>query len=356
MPQGPRAPRTLRVAALPGDGIGPEVVAEARKVADAVAPLHGARVEWTAYDVGARRWHETGETLPDSMLAELRGHDAILLGAVGDPSVPSGVLERGLLLRLRFALEHHVNLRPIRLYPGVASPLAGVTPDDVDIVVIRENTEGPYAGAGGSLRTGTPHEVVTQESLNTWYGVERAVRDAFARAAQRPRRRLTWVHKTNVLTHAGDLWQRVVDAVGADFPDVSVDYAHADAAALYLVTDPRRFDVIVTDNLFGDLLTDLGAAIAGGMGLAASGNLDPSGANPSMFEPVHGSAPDIVGTGRADPTAAVLSAGLMLAHLGLAEAADAVERAVAADLAARASTGPRTTTQIGDALAAAVAG
>jgi 3-isopropylmalate dehydrogenase len=350
------ATRALHVAALPGDGIGPEVVTEARKVVDAVTACHGAVVEWTEYDVGARRWHATGEALPDAILDELRGHDAILLGAVGDPSVPSGVLERGLLLRLRFELDHAVNLRPVRLYPGVASPLAGVTSDDVDIVVVRENTEGPYAGAGGSLRTQTPREVVTQESVNTWYGVERAVRDAFRRADERPRRRLTWVHKTNVLTHAGDLWRRVVDAVAPDYPGVSVDYAHADAAALYLVTDPARFDVVVTDNLFGDILTDLGAAIAGGMGLAASGNLDPSGVHPSMFEPVHGSAPDIAGTGTADPTAAVLSAALMLAHLGLGEAAAAVERAVAADLAERAGAGARTTAGVGDALAAAVAG
>ena len=225
------------------------------------------------------------------MLEELRGHDAILLGAVGDPGVPSGVLERGLLLRLRFELDHHVNLRPVKLFPGVASPLAGVGPADIDFVVVREGTEGAYAGAGGFLRKGTPHEVATEESVNTAYGVERVVRDAFARAANRPRRKLTLVHKNNVLVHAGDLWTRTVKAVSADFPDIAVDYCHVDAATIFFVTDPQRFDVIVTDNLFGDILTDLGAAIAGGIGLAASGNIDPARTTPSMFEPVHGGAP-----------------------------------------------------------------
>ena len=321
---------------------------------EAATGAEGVKVETTEYDLGARRWHATGEALPDSVLEELRGHDAILLGAVGDPSVPSGVLERGLLLRLRFALDHAVNLRPVRLYPGVATPLAGVRPEDVDLVVVREGTEGPYSGAGGTLRRGTPQEVATEESINTAYGVERVVRDAFARAAARPRRKLTLVHKTNVLVHAGDLWARTVASVGAEFPSVAVDYAHTDAAAMYLVTDPARFDVIVTDNLFGDILTDLGAAIAGGIGLAASGNLDPSRTHPSMFEPVHGSAPDIAGQGIADPTATVLSVALLLDFVGLGAAARRVEQAVAADLAAR--TVRRPTREVGDALLARLAG
>ncbi len=348
--------RTLRLAVIGGDGIGPEVVAEGLKVLDAVAPAHDLKVERTEYDLGARRWHASGETLPDSVLDELRGQDAILLGAVGDPSVPSGVLERGLLLRLRFELDHHVNLRPVRLYPGVTSPLAGATPERIDMVVVREGTEGPYAGSGGFLRKGTPQEVATEESLNTRFGVERVVRDAFARAGARPRRTLTLVHKNNVLTHAGDLWTRTVAAVAPEFPDVAVDYLHVDAASMFFVTQPERFDVVVTDNLFGDILTDLGAAIAGGIGLAASGNLDVSRAHPSMFEPVHGSAPDIAGTGTADPTATVLSVAMLLDHLGLPAAATTVEGAVAADLAARVGREPRGTAQIGDSLATAASG
>ncbi len=348
--------RTLRIAVVGGDGIGPEVVAEGLKVLRAVAPAHGLRIETTEYDLGARRWHATGETLPDTVLAELRGHDAILLGAVGDPSVPSGVLERGLLLRLRFELDHHVNLRPVRLLPGVPTPLAGVKPGDIDMVVVREGTEGPYAGSGGFLRRGTAHEVATEESLNTRYGVERVVRDAFGRAAARPRRLLTLVHKNNVLTHAGDLWTRVVAEVAPEYRDVRTDYLHVDAASMFFVSQPQRFDVVVTDNLFGDILTDLGAAIAGGIGLAASGNLDVSRANPSMFEPVHGSAPDIAGQGKADPTATVLSVAMLLDHLGLPEAAAQVDAAVAADLAERSGAGPRTTAQVGDILASRAAG
>ncbi|ABW10554.1 3-isopropylmalate dehydrogenase [Parafrankia sp. EAN1pec] len=342
----------MRLAVIGGDGIGPEVVAEGLRVLRAVHP----KVETTDYDLGARRWHETGETLPDSVLAELRGHDAILLGAVGDPGVPSGVLERGLLLRLRFELDHHVNLRPVRLYPGVTSPLAG--DPAIDMIVVREGTEGPYAGAGGTLRRGTPQEVATEESLNTRFGVERVVRDAFARASRRPRAHLTLVHKTNVLTKAGDLWARTVAEVGAEFPAVSVDYQHVDAASMFFVTDPARFDVVVTDNMFGDILTDIGAAITGGIGLAASGNLDPSGANPSMFEPVHGSAPDIAGQGLADPTATVASVAMLLDHLGHADEAARVEGAVAASLAARAAAGGarRSTREIGDDLATRAAG
>ena len=344
---------TVSIAVIGGDGIGPEVVTEGLKVLDAALSGVGAKAETTAYDLGAARWHRSGETLPDSVLDELRGHDAILLGAVGDPTVPSGVLERGLLLRLRFELDHAVNLRPVKLYPGVATPLRDVAPSDIDMVVVREGTEGPYAGVGGALRYATAQEVATENSVNTRFGVERVVRDAFARAAARPRHRLTLVHKTNVLTHAGSLWSRTVDSVAAEFPDIAVDYVHVDAACLYFVTQPQRFDVVVTDNLFGDIITDLGAAIAGGIGLAASGNLNVAGTAPSMFEPVHGSAPDIVGQGRADPTATVLSVGVLLEHLGFADAARSVEAAVAADLAER---GPaaRSTGQIGDALATRV--
>lgn len=339
----------MKLAVIPGDGIGPEVVAEGLKVLGGVLD----DIETTTYDLGAARWHRTGELLPDSVLREIRGHDAILLGAVGDPSVPSGILERGLLLRLRFELDHHVNLRPARLYPGVASPLAGDA--SIDLVVCREGTEGPYAGNGGILRKDTPHEIATEVSLNTYFGVARVVRDAFERAARRPRKHLTLVHKTNVLVHAGQLWSRVVEEVSMEFPDVHVDYSHVDAAMIYLVTDPGRFDVVVTDNLFGDIFTDLAAAVTGGIGLAASGNLDVSRTNPSMFEPVHGSAPDIAGTGTADPTATVLSVALLLDHLGHGDAARRVEAAVAFDLATRAPGSPGRTQAIGDRLAALAA-
>jgi 3-isopropylmalate dehydrogenase len=339
----------MRLAVIAGDGIGVEVTEQALRVLDAVLPGVAA----VHFDLGAARYHGTGEVLPDDTLAEIAQHDAILLGAVGDPSVPSGVLERGLLLKLRFALDHHVNLRPAKLYPGVPTPLAGRPP--IDFVVVREGTEGPYAGNGGSLRKGTPHEIATEVSLNTAFGVERVVRDAFARA-QRRRKHLTLVHKNNVLTNAGDLWFRTVQRVGEEFEDVEVAYNHVDAATIYLVTDPGRYDVIVTDNLFGDILTDLAAAIAGGIGLAASGNLDVSGAHPSMFEPVHGSAPDIAGQDKADPTAAVLSVSMLLQHLGYEDEAARVERAVADDLASRDSNNPGSTTEIGERLAKAAAG
>jgi 3-isopropylmalate dehydrogenase len=338
----------MRLAVIPGDGIGPEVIAEALKVLNEVVP----DVEVTKYDLGATRWHSTGELLPESVLGELRQHDAILLGAVGDPSVPSGILERGLLLRLRFELDHHVNLRPARLYPGVQSPLA--SPGEIDMVVIREGTEGLYAGNGGLLRKDTPHEIATEVSVNTAYGVERVVRDAFARAVARPRKHLTLVHKTNVLAHAGSLWSRVVEEVSLQHPDVTVAYQHVDAATIHMVTDPARFDVIVTDNLFGDILTDLVAAVTGGIGLAASGNIDITRRNPSMFEPVHGSAPDIAGQGVADPTAAVLSVALLLDHLGEHEAARRIEASVAFDLATRDHPSPGNTYAIGDRLAALV--
>ncbi|MFD3684281.1 3-isopropylmalate dehydrogenase [Nocardiopsis sp. NPDC058631] len=350
------AARTVKLAVIPGDGIGPEVVAEGLKVLEVAAAQQDLAVETTEYELGAKLWHRTGETLPESVEAELAGHEAIYLGAVGDPSVPSGVLERGLLLRLRFDFDHYVNLRPVRLYPGVASPLAGVGPEDIDMLVVREGTEGPYAGAGGVLRKGTPHEIATQDSVNTRFGVERVVRYAFDKAASRPRRKLTLVHKDNVLTFAGELWQRVVREVGAEYPQVAVDYCHVDAASMFFVNQPARFDVVVTDNLFGDIITDIGAAITGGIGLAASGNINPDNTFPSMFEPVHGSAPDIAGQGKADPTATVLSAATMLDHLGIHEAARRIENAVASDLKTRAQSGAaRSTAQVGDDLAARVA-
>ncbi|KAB8165881.1 3-isopropylmalate dehydrogenase [Streptomyces sp. 3MP-14] len=342
----------INLAVIPGDGIGPEVVAEGLKVLAAVLPSE-VKLETATYDLGASRWHRTGETLPEAELERLKAHDAILLGAIGDPTVPSGVLERGLLLKLRFAFDHYVNLRPSRLFPNTPTPLAGRP--DIDFVVVREGTEGPYVGNGGSMRTGTPAEVATEVSLNTAFGVERVVRDAFERAAARPAKKLTLVHKNNVLVHAGHLWKNTVDRVAREYPDIVVDYLHVDAATIFFVTQPERFDVIVTDNLFGDILTDLAAAITGGIGLAASGNINPTGAFPSMFEPVHGSAPDIAGTGKADPTATVLSVALLLRHLGYQAEAARIEDAVTADLAERDAATPRTTETIGDALAARVA-
>ena len=345
--------RSINLAVIPGDGIGSEVVSQGLKVLSAVLPQE-VKLETEDYDLGARRWHATGETLPDSDLERLKAHDAILLGAIGDPSVPSGVLERGLLLKLRFAFDHFVNLRPSKLLPNTATPLAG--DPDIDFVVVREGTEGPYVGNGGSLRTGTPAEVATEVSLNTAYGVERVVRDAYQRAAARPRKKLTLVHKNNVLVYSGHLWKDIFDRVGQEYPEVTTDYLHVDAATIFLVNDPERFDVIVTDNLFGDILTDLAAAVTGGIGLAASGNINPTGDFPSMFEPVHGSAPDIAGTGKADPTATILSVALLLQHLGLSAEAARVEEAVTADLRERAALGARTTDEIGDAIAVRVAG
>lgn len=344
--------RTVRLAVVRGDGIGTEVVEEGLKVLDAALSGTDVSVTTTEMDLGARRWHATGETLTESDLATIREHDAILLGAIGDPGVPSGVLERGLLLRLRFELDHYVNLRPGKLFPGVRSPLAA--PGDVDFVVVREGTEGPYVGNGGSVRRGTPQEVANEVSVNTAFGIERVVRDAFARAQARPRKHLTLVHKHNVLVHAGDLWRRTVEAVGAEHPDVTTDYLHVDAATIFMVTDPARFDVIVTDNLFGDILTDLAGAVVGGIGLAASGNINPDRTVPSMFEPVHGSAPDIAGQGKADPTATVLSVAMMLEHLGLVDAAARVEAAVTADLAERGDR-VRSTADVGSEIAARLA-
>jgi 3-isopropylmalate dehydrogenase len=347
-------PSPVKLAVIPGDGIGPEVVAEAIKVLDAATAASGTAFEKTWFSLGAARFLETGDVLTDDDLASISSHDAILLGAVGgvpgDPRLKDANIERGLLLGLRFALDHYVNLRPTRVYPGVPSPLA--QPGDVDFLVVREGTEGPYVGNGGAIRRGTPHEIANEVSVNTAFGVERVVRFAFAQAAKR-RNVLTLVHKTNVLTFAGGMWQRIVNEVATDFPAVVVDYLHVDAATIFLVTDPARFDVIVTDNLFGDILTDLAGAISGGIGLAASGNINPDGAFPSMFEPVHGSAPDIAGQQKADPTAAILSVALLLEHLGLAEESAAVTRAVTEDIAGRDSR-VRSTSDIGDAIASAL--
>jgi 3-isopropylmalate dehydrogenase len=353
--------RNYVVASLPGDGIGPEVIAEARAAVDAAGARRGFTVDWVEFDLGADRYLRTGEVLPDSVVEELRGTDAILLGAVGRPDVPPGVLERGLLLRLRAEFDLYINLRPVKLYEGASTPLAGVKPSDVDMIVVRENTEGAYAGTGGILRRGTPAEIATQDSVNTRFGVERCVRYAAELAAARDGV-LTLVHKTNVLNHAGDLWMRTATEV-AEEAGVRLHYTHMDAACMYLVTDPARFDVVVTDNLFGDILTDLGAAVAGGIGLAASGNIHPrgtgtaaaapsTGAAPSLFEPVHGSAPDIAGTGKASPVAAVLSAALLLDHLGEAAAAADLERAAVAVLG---DVGRYSTRELGERIVSNVA-
>lgn len=339
----------MKIAVIGGDGIGPEVTAEALKVLQAVRD----DITMTDFDLGARRYLRNGELLTDADIQVLREHDAILLGAIGAPgAVPSGVLERGLLLKMRFALDHHVNLRPSKLYPTATSPLAN--PGEIDFIVVREGTEGLYCGNGGTLREGTPHEVASEVSQNTRFGVERVVRDAFERAQAR-RKHLTLVHKTNVLVNAGSLWQRTVNEVAQEFPEVTVDYNHIDAATIYMVTDPARYDVIVTDNLFGDILTDLAGAVTGGIGLAASGNIDATGTNPSMFEPVHGSAPDIVGQGIADPTAAILSAAMMLRHLGDEDNARRIEEAVAEDVAGRGDS-PIRTVEVGDRIANAIRG
>ncbi len=344
--------KQYKLALIGGDGIGPEVVAEGVKVLDAVAAKYGVSFAKKEFDLGARLWHRTGETLPDAVLEELKGFDVILLGAVGDPSVPSGVLERGLLLKLRFAFDHYINLRPARLYPGTTGPLRTEAP--IDFVVVREGTEGPYVGAGGVLAEGTSSEIATEESLNTRRGAERVIRNAFARAQSRPRKKLTLVHKNNVLVRAGSLWTRTFNEVAKEFPDVTTDYLHVDAASMFFVTNPERFDVVVTDNLFGDILTDIAAAICGGIGLAASGNINPEGKFPSMFEPVHGSAPDIAGKGIADPTATVMSVAMMLRHLGLDDAAVDVEKAVEQDILQR-GTAKRSTKDVGDSLVKALA-
>jgi 3-isopropylmalate dehydrogenase len=333
-----RSTKAHRVAVIGGDGIGPEVTAEALKVVRAA----GVALDTSDYDLGGARYLRTGEVLPDSVLEELRTFDAILLGAVGTPDVPPGVLERGLLLRMRFSLDLYVNLRPFR---AGASALN----NGVDFAVIRENTEGTYAGEGGFLRHGTAGEIATQGSVNTRFGVERCVRFAFDLARARDRHHLTLVHKTNVLTFSGDLWQRTFDIVAADYPDVGCAYNHVDAACIHMVADPGRYDVIVTDNLFGDILTDLAGAVGGGIGRAASANLNPARTGPSLFEPVHGSAPDIVGTGKADPRAAIISAAMMLDFVGEHDSAARVQKAVAAS---DEITG--TTREIGDDIAGRV--
>jgi 3-isopropylmalate dehydrogenase len=339
--------REYKIAVIGGDGIGPEVTAIALEAMKLATRGSGVAFETTEYDLGARRFHATGETLTDADLESLKDHDAILLGAIGDPMVPSGVLERGLLLKLRFAFSHYINLRPTKLYPGVESPLA--KPGAIDFVVVREGTEGPYGGNGGAIRVGTEHEVANEVSVNTAFGVERTVRYAFELAATRDRKKLTLVHKHNVLVHAGWLWQNTVNRVALEYPQVKADYLHIDAATIFMVTDPQRFDVIVTDNLFGDILTDLAAAIGGGIGLGASGNINPEGDFPSMFEPVHGSAPDIAGKNIADPTAAILSAAMLLNHLANPVAAARIENAVAADLANRGAT-KRSTREIAEGI------
>ena len=346
-----RVAKVFELAVIAGDGIGPEVVNEGLKVLDVVAKKYDVSFKRTSYDLGAGYWHRTGEVLPQAILDEIATKDVILLGAVGDPTVPSGVLERGLLLKLRFAFDHYINLRPAVLRAGVTGPLATKAP--IDFIVVREGTEGTYVGAGGVLAEGTDAEIATEESLNTRRGAERVIRDAFARAQKRDRKKLTLVHKNNVLTRAGSLWTRTFNEVAKEFPGVTTDYLHVDAASMFFVTNPERFDVVVTDNLFGDILTDIAAAICGGIGLAASGNINPTGKFPSMFEPVHGSAPDIAGKNLADPTATVMSVAMMLDHLGFADAARDVERVVAADLLVRGDK-KRSTSEVGDALASAL--
>ncbi len=350
------AQKKQTIAVIGGDGIGPEVVAEGLKVLDAA--VGADTFEYVRYDLGAERWQRTGEVLPDSVLGELDAADAIVLGAVGaapgSKAIPSGLLERGLLLKLRFAFDHYVNLRPSKLYPGVATPLSDAVTGrgPIDFVVVREGTEGLYCGNGGSVRTGTPHEIANEVSVNTAFGVERVVRDAFERATRR-RNKLTLVHKHNVLVNAGGLWNRIVTAVGREYPGVETDYLHIDAATIAMVADPQRFDVLVTDTLFGDIITDLAGAITGGIGLSASANLNPSGTHPSMFEPVHGSATDIAGQGIADPTATISSMALLLDHLGRPEDAARIDGAVDADIASRTSS--RSTSEVGDAIAASLA-
>lgn len=346
-------PSELNLAVIAGDGIGPEVTAEALETLRAVAGS-SLTISTTDYELGAEHYLNTGEILSDDTLAHLATHDAIVLGAVGgdptDPRLAGGIIERGLLLKLRFAFDHYVNLRPTVLLPGLASPLSN--PGAIDFVVVREGTEGPYVGNGGTLRAGTPSEIANEVSVNTAHGVERVVRFGFETARTR-RKKLTLVHKTNVLVHAGGLWSRIVREVGAEFPDIEVDYLHVDAVMIFLVNNPSRFDVIVTDNLFGDIITDLAGAVGGGIGMAASANLNPSGAFPSMFEPVHGSAPDIAGTGTADPSAAIMSIVLLLEFRGFVAEAAKIRAAVVSDVATRADLQtPRSTHEIGSAIRA----
>lgn len=339
--------RSIDLAVIPGDGIGPEIITEAQRILTRACELENITVNPTHYKLGAEHWLETGETLPDSTMESLKQHDAILFGAIGaDPrsgQIPSGLIEREMLLKLRFAFDHYINLRPSRLYPGAVSPLAN--PGNIDFVVVREGTEGPYIGNGGVIRQGTPHEIATEVSLNTAHGVERLVRYAFELASTR-RKKVTLVHKTNVLTHAGRLYNRYFAEIAAEFPEVETDYLHIDATTIFMVTDPARFDVIVTDNLFGDIITDLAGAVTGGIGYAASGNINAVGEFPSMFEPVHGSAPDIAGQNKANPTAAILAGAMLLRHLGHAAAAARIEDAVEADMRENGAT-VRGTDQVG---------
>lgn len=349
----PSAAQAIDLAVIAGDGIGPEVITEARKVLRAALP-DGVTLTETEYPHSARHYLETGEILDDEAMASLATHDAILLGAIGgdpnDPRLAGGVLERGLLLKLRFAFDHYINLRPAKLWPNASSPLAD--PGEIDFVVVREGTEGLYTGNGGAMRQSTEHEIATEVSINTAHSVTRTVRYAFELARSR-RGKLTLVHKKNVLVNAGMLWNRIVNEIAEEYPDVEVDYLHIDAVTIFFVTDPARFDVIVTDNIFGDIITDLAGAVTGGIGLAASGNLNPTGDFPSMFEPVHGSAPDIAGTGKADPTAAILSGAMLLRHFGHEDAAARVEAACEQDMRSR-SGAARTTTEIGDAITEAI--
>ena len=319
--------KSYRIGVIGGDGTGPEVIHEGRKVLEVAAQKHAFKIEWVDYDLGGERYKRTGEILPDGVLAELRKLDAIYLGAIGHPDVKSGILEKGLLLRLRFELDQYINLRPVKLYPNVDTPLKDKKPEDIDFVVVRENTEGLYAGAGGTLRKGTPHEVATQESINTRFGVERCLRYAFELTQKRNKRnKLTLCGKTNVLTFAFDLWERTFYEVAKEYPSIQTDYAHVDATTMWMVKNPEWFDVIVTDNLFGDIITDLGAMIQGGMGIAAGGNINPHGV--SMFEPIGGSAPKYTGQNIINPLAAICAGGMLLEVIGEQQAGQAVEQAV----------------------------
>ena len=327
--------RSINLAVIAGDGIGPEIITEAQRVFQRACELDSIRVDSTDYKLGAEHWLKTGETLPESTMEALKQHDAILFGAIGaDPrsgKIPSGLIEREMLLKLRFSFDHYINLRPARLYPGAVSPLSN--PEEIDFVVVREGTEGPYVGNGGTIRGGTDAEIATEVSINTAHGVRRLIRYAFELAQSR-RKKLTLIHKTNVLVHAGRLYTRIFEEIGREFPDVQTDYLHVDAATIFMTTDPSRFDVIVTDNLFGDILTDQAGAVTGGIGYAASGNINAVGEFPSMFEPVHGSAPDIAGQNKANPTAAILAGAMLLRHLGYESTAVHIEDAVEADMRA----------------------
>jgi 3-isopropylmalate dehydrogenase len=352
--------KTYKIAVVPGDGTGPEVVAEGMKALDAVSGRFGFKLDATPFDFGGERFLKTGEALPDIAVDELRGFDAIYLGAIGHPDVKPGILEKGILLRLRFELDQYVNLRPVKLYPGIDCPLKDKGPEDIDFVVVRENTEGLYAGAGGTLKKGTPDEVAIQESINTRKGVERCIRYAFEYCKKRNRdRKLTLCGKTNVLTFAFDLWERAFNEVSGEYPGITADYAHVDAITMWFVKNPEWFDVIVTDNMFGDIITDLGAMIQGGMGIAAGGNINPEGV--SMFEPIGGSAPKYAGQNKINPLAAICAAGLMMEHLGEQEAADAIEGAVMEVTGKHlkglaAGNMGMSTTEVGDKVAALVAG